>query len=42
MCLFKYIRQLKEKNNPVVFEKENINTMESKDENKRLVIVATD
>ena len=30
-CL-KYIRQLKEKNIPVYFEKENINTMDSKGE----------
>ena len=30
-CL-KYIRQLKEKNVPVFFEKENINTMDSKGE----------
>lgn len=30
-CL-KYIRQLKEKNIPVFFEKENINTMDSKGE----------
>lgn len=30
-CL-KYIRQLKEKNVPVYFEKENINTMDSKGE----------
>ena len=30
-CL-KYIRELKEKNIPVFFEKENINTMDSKGE----------
>ena len=30
-CL-RYIRQLKEKNIPVFFEKENINTMDSKGE----------
>ena len=30
--LLKYIRQLKEKNIPVYFEKENINTLDSKGE----------
>lgn len=30
-CL-KYIRQLKDRNIPILFEKENINTMDSKEE----------